>query len=427
MPSSLIIVGLVAAWLVVLVPMIARKRQEIAKTAEETTSSRVLRSVGVRRGRREEFAMTGSSGNATERDFEADLDDSRAGYADDEYRDRADDDAFAEEYAEPVEDVQRDDHDEYRDYDEYREDDVDYVDEYAVDERSYPASRGRECTAAVADEDYVEDHYAASDDDDRGAEDYAPEYYTDEPGEWAPEERFPEERFPEERFPDEWDTEERATEPRAEDWVDDDRATEDWATEDWGAQDEWAKAEPAAEEYAEAPRARTYRPGRGGFDPEAAALAAKAKYRFRQRVVLIMLIAAVVSAVAALITVPLVWWAHGAIDAVLIGYLVYLRRQVRLEEDVRQRRLARMERARRMAAARRAEAPEQADRAGGVEDEAVAEEPAELRRRPTPRPSAPRAPAPLPGTVVLELDDEDPAFNELDDPSAQPFRRAVGE
>ena len=32
MPSSLVVVALVLAWLVVLVPMIVRKRQEVAKT-----------------------------------------------------------------------------------------------------------------------------------------------------------------------------------------------------------------------------------------------------------------------------------------------------------------------------------------------------------------------------------------------------------
>ena len=29
---------------------------------------------------------------------------------------------------------------------------------------------------------------------------------------------------------------------------------------------------------------------------------------------------------------PVLWWAHGAIDVVLVGYLIYLRRQVRLED-----------------------------------------------------------------------------------------------
>ena len=44
MPSSLVVVALVLAWLVVLVPMIVRKRQEVAKTADSELAARVVRS-----------------------------------------------------------------------------------------------------------------------------------------------------------------------------------------------------------------------------------------------------------------------------------------------------------------------------------------------------------------------------------------------
>ena len=43
MPSSLIIVALAVAWLVVLVPMVVRKRQEIAETGDDALASRVVR------------------------------------------------------------------------------------------------------------------------------------------------------------------------------------------------------------------------------------------------------------------------------------------------------------------------------------------------------------------------------------------------
>src|SRR5690349_19144548 len=46
MPSSLIVVALVVAWLVVLVPMIVRKRQEIARTADSALAARVVHSGG---------------------------------------------------------------------------------------------------------------------------------------------------------------------------------------------------------------------------------------------------------------------------------------------------------------------------------------------------------------------------------------------
>jgi hypothetical protein len=94
-----------------------------------------------------------------------------------------------------------------------------------------------------------------------------------------------------------------------------------------------------------------YRPGRGGFDPEAAAVAARARYAFRQRVVLTMLVLALVTGVVAAVSLPWLWWAHAAVDASLVGYLAYLRRQVRLEEAIRERRAARMAGTRRTAAA----------------------------------------------------------------------------
>lgn len=94
-----------------------------------------------------------------------------------------------------------------------------------------------------------------------------------------------------------------------------------------------------------------YRPGRGGFDPEAAELAARTRYAFRQRVVLALLATAVVTAGLALLVSPALWWLHGAVDVVLVGYLTYLRRQVRMEEAIRARRAARMAGTRRPQAA----------------------------------------------------------------------------
>ena len=45
------------------------------------------------------------------------------------------------------------------------------------------------------------------------------------------------------------------------------------------------------------------------------------------------------------------WWLHAAVDVCLVGYLVYLRRQVRMEEAIRNRRAARMAGTRRQQAA----------------------------------------------------------------------------
>ncbi|RJQ81916.1 divisome protein SepX/GlpR [Amycolatopsis panacis] len=196
--------------------------------------------------------------------------------------------------------------------------------------------------------------------------------------------------------------------------------------------------QPARAERAESGRAeskrepRSYRPGRGGFDPEAAEIAARAKYAFRQRVVVILLILAILTAVIAGFMFSLAWWAHGAVDLALIGYLIYLRRQVRIEGEIRERRMARYATtgpARRPdsakpSAARSTAKPVADDRDEPEDDvEVVAPAPREIvERKPSPMSRVRRQ------AVVVALDDEDPAFEELDEPGmGGPYRRAVGE
>jgi hypothetical protein len=215
-----------------------------------------------------------------------------------------------------------------------------------------------------------------------------------------------------------------------------------------------------------------YRPGRGGFDPEAAALAARTRYAFRQRVVLTMLITAVATGLIAALAVPGIWWAHGAVDLALVGYLVYLRRQVRLEEAIRERRAARMAGTRRPSAAddpeldawarRGRELTRRDDQYDAVEDdpddqyddeydgwdeqdgdddvpdeeperptgtraasrddaEPVPTEPALPRLRPAPPPALPA------GTSLVEADEDDPELYDLDGPARPGYRRAAGE
>ncbi|GHF01181.1 hypothetical protein GCM10017786_37710 [Amycolatopsis deserti] len=255
MPSSLIIVALAAAWLVVLVPMVARKRQAVTRTADAELAARVVRSGGGADDAEEEFAMSETTQQVAEADDRVDYDD---------------------------------------------------VEEYE---------------------------------------------------------------------------EEPARPPRVH--------------------------ESASE--------RRYRPGRGGFDPEAAEIAARAKYAFRQRVVLCLFLLAVVTAAGAGFLTSSLWWLHGAVDLMLVGYLAYLRRQVRIEAEIRQRRLARL-------GSRPATRPARRERP--AEDFEVVEPPREVpgvERRPSPA-------ARLRGrAVVVDVEDEDPAFHDLDDPDQLPFRRAVGE
>jgi hypothetical protein len=156
-----------------------------------------------------------------------------------------------------------------------------------------------------------------------------------------------------------------------------------------------------------------YRSGRGGYDPEVAAQLAREKYAFRQRVVLGLAVAAVASLVLAYTVSSLLWWMHVALDLALGGYLGYLRRQVRIEDEVRRRRAARAGGSR--AAGPGPDVP--------VEFAPHGEEPGQ---EPSGRPAA-ASPVPQHTAVALDLDDEDPTFDELQPSFKPPYRRAVGE
>lgn len=271
MPSSLIIVALVGAWLLVLVPIVARRRQEVARTADSTLAARVVRSGGVHGTAEREATMpdTGEADTALDGP----------------------------------------------EYDEY-ESDTDYE----------------------SDDDY----------------DY----------------------------------------------------------------EEYARSEP-----------RPFRPGRGGYDAEAAAMTARARYTFRQRVVVLMLLAALVSGLLAVMMSPLLWWMHAAVDIGLVCYLGYLRRQVRIEEEIRDRRAARLAAQQRPVhrPTRHPAARPEHETHGPADEDLVEEDVVEPEPEPVLQPRRPLTRHVHPGTVVVDMDDEDPAFAELDEPGALPYRRAVGE
>lgn len=175
---------------------------------------------------------------------------------------------------------------------------------------------------------------------------------------------------------------------------------QDMAAQDTaGSAPDDAELEHASDDGAEL---RPRRSGRGGFDPHADAVARRARYAFRQRVASALVVAALVTLVGAVLGLSALWSPHLVVDLVLVGYLAFLRRQTRIEADVRERRLARMGRARLGV--------------DTVEHEAgFGAVPARLRR---------------PGAVVLEIDDEDPAFDELEGPlryEEQELPRAAGQ
>lgn len=198
-------------------------------------------------------------------------------------------------------------------------------------------------------------------------------------------------------------------------------------------------------------RSRSYRPGRGGFDADAAAAAAHARYAFRQRVAVGLISVAVLALLAALVVSPVLWWLHIATDVGLVGYLFFLRRQTRIEDEVRRRRLARLTGERRALEARRerqvehearlADAaawgsaddlddrygdPGHDDHDGGYDDD-LDEETDDDLDVPAPRWIAPRTPAPaVPDGMELVADtDEDPDFHDLSDSRIPAYRRVA--
>jgi hypothetical protein len=124
---------------------------------------------------------------------------------------------------------------------------------------------------------------------------------------------------------------------------------------------------------------------RQAYESKTAAKVAARKFAFRKRMLMVMSVLLLASAIAAYVVSLTFWWVCGTVGAVTLLYLGYLRRQTRIEEQVRRRRAQRLRRSHL-----------------GVEntnDQEFDVVPARLRR---------------PGSVVLEIDDEDPIFEHLD-------------
>jgi uncharacterized membrane protein len=120
-------------------------------------------------------------------------------------------------------------------------------------------------------------------------------------------------------------------------------------------------------------------------ESKTAAVVSARKYKFRKRMLTLLAMILVGSAASAFTVAPVAWWVCGSVGVVTLLYLAYLRRQTRIEERLRRRRAQRIARARL-----------------GVEntdDREFDVVPSRLRR---------------PGSVVLEIDDEDPIFEHLD-------------
>jgi hypothetical protein len=160
-------------------------------------------------------------------------------------------------------------------------------------------------------------------------------------------------------------------------------AEADGTADEYEYVDDTSGLEPEADETDEAPA--QLRSTSSRYATKTAAAVSARKYRFRTRVLLTMAVLSIVSAIAAFLLSPTAWYVCGTIATVTLMYLGYLRRQTRIEERLRRRRVQRMARAKL-----------------GVEntrDQELDVVPSRLRR---------------PGAAVLEIDDEDPAFEHLE-------------
>lgn len=387
-PTSLIVVLLVVAWLVVLVPMVAKRRDKVPRSQSGGQGFRVLRRAQATLKRRPKGA-SGADAAPSPEPASADVPSSAS--------------AGRERTLVPVGAAAT-------------EQPQDAAEEWAAAHPGQQPANRR--PAEFGDEDVVDEPTVGAP---RGSWEAWPEPQPGDPGRADP--GYDEAPTAEHRFP--------AADPEPGQggvWADQDHPVRAEHTE------HTERAEPSVTEfpYAQAPRipgevdeqewaehaaaasapARRYevddeslrptprRRGRGGYDPEAAEATRAYKYRQRRRVTMALTAVTVLFSILGFLLAS--WLLVGAaIGAVLLAlYLTYLRRQVKIEAQIRQRRMERLQRARQI-------------------------RPEYGRGRPPAR--AGRSAA-GPGRTVVDLDDDDPTFDHLDpyDPPVT-YRRAAGQ
>ena len=159
------------------------------------------------------------------------------------------------------------------------------------------------------------------------------------------------------------------------------------------------------------------------FDTTAAAAVSARKYRFRMRMLITMSVIMVGTAVASLTVNPALWWVCGATAAVTVLYLAYLRRQTRIEAQIRRRRQQRMARSRPVDRATQGRADRDYgrdrdyDRDRDFDRDRDYDRDRDFDRDRDYDLDAEGFPSRLsrPGSVVLDIDDEDPVFEHLDE------------
>ncbi len=368
LPTSLIFVLLAVAWLVVLVPMFARSREAVPETDDTAAGFRVLRRAGgvlrrPRMRRHQDFDDDWGDAVVDNAEFDdAEFDEAEFDKADDDRAGRRLDAELRidDQDNDLVEDlVDSDDDLDDDDLDDVADDESDDFAEVAV-ERA-PALVGASTAA----------------------------HQLDAADEWASEHQRVPMRATSHARP-------RPSDPRA---------------------DRRDGQRPAAEHPLPV-ALKPDRHGRGGFDPEHAAATAAYRYRRRRFVSLLLLVLTLGLAAGAVMINPALWLGVTLAALTLVGYLVYLSRQVRIERAIAERRMARLRRAKEIRPVQRREAApvspyqrEHAPRTGPAQRPAAARVRASQRR----------------AGVVLDLDDDDLAFDDLEYYEPIVYRRAAGQ
>ncbi|QVI23284.1 hypothetical protein KHQ06_10505 [Nocardia tengchongensis] len=352
MPNSILWIGLVVLWVFVLFPMLANRHPRIRQHTDAALSTRVLHRGGAKRSTRKGPA----TGHDTDPDYVPVRRKLHPSEDPEDRMTRSDDSPAAPDVKEVG-----------------TEDRATIAEPEAITAAAEPPdTASADIVAASVETQEPEQASAGTEDEDREANTAAesepaaaesetdPETATDEPeSETAETEDAPEPRKRVSRAPAL-----RAPEPEPESESDDE--DEDFVPS---------------------------RRGRGGFDPEADAVARAARYTFRQRAVLGLVLAVLLFAASGLAISSILWWLSALSGTVLVAYLAYLRKQVRVEEDIRRRRAARANRKL-------------------TESDEDAEEQRHTHERP--RPDRDQTRTQLRRSVLVESDDEDPFFEHLD-------------
>lgn len=402
MPNSVLWVCLVAVWLFVLVPMVIKGRPQTKKTTEVAKATRLLHRGGTRArstrrraagahphdpsyvserttARRSATAVLDAEDDDTEDNVAGD-DDTVDGDAED-LTAQADSSVHSDEVL--TGDVETDEVDDTEDavaekvtitrvevdVVEVEVDLLDEDDDAELDDES-------QYEDAELEDEYDDDENAEYDDYDEDDEydDEDAEYEDDLDGDYEDSEY------------DEYDDEE----------FDDELDLEDEVDEELEGIRKRREATPAAAKES-VPEVKQDRKSRRRSAYTIDATGDALRYKERQRVTLALAAMVIAAIVCGVLFGQYGWIATGVTGVLFVGYLFYLRRTVKAEQQIRAQRIARARRA--------AKADAERERREMQTPEFAAAPPPPRLRRPG-------------GAVVLEIDDEDPVFDHL-----PPFQR----